>query len=209
MKMKSNISILLVMLASVALAAEQPVSVKFRVAAPGLAPLSATCSGAKPSSVEIPEGSFSEVHSYRGPAASEFVSADRAFPVTFPAATRTLLVLLRAEENAEPSSLVIEEDAASQAQGSITFINVGKRALRVKVGEEAAPVEAGAKATFAFSGRPTAFVQVTEPENETILLSNNWSLSPKGRTVVVLDLQSETPTRFVFHRLNDLNPASK
>ncbi len=209
--MKSKVLILLFLLPAFGLSAEDAVTVKFRAVAPGLAPLAVTCPSAKPSSITIPEGARSALHAYRGSASTEFQdpAGQRVFPVQFPPGKKPLLVVLLAAESANPETLVFEEDLPTEPMGSITMINIGSRPVKATVAGSEQMIEPKAKAIFAGADKPTAFVQITSPDTGEILLSNNWGITPRGRTLVLIEWPEKAPARLVFHRITENEPLKK
>lgn len=211
MTMKFNLSIVFVLVPLVVMAGEETVTVKFRAIAPGLSPLSVECAQAKPSVMEIPEGSRSALHSYRGVPEAKFQDSKgkRVFPVLFPETTKPLLVVLTMLEAGTPISHVVEDDLDSIPPGDLCFLNLGAKPLVVIVGETNLVLEGGQKATIPLNGRPTAFVRVLDPETSETLHSNNWGLSPKTRTLALLEIRGDNPKSLVIHRLTNSEASKK
>lgn len=211
MKMKSKSLFLLFLLPVVAMGAEETVAVKFRAVGPGLAPLVVNCPDANPSRIEIPEGSRSVLHTYRGSPATALQDTvgGRVFPVRFPDSSKLLLAVLLAGESGNLETLVLEDDSEVSPLGSITMVNIGTRAVKTKVGDSDQLLEPKASVVFPGEGKPTAFVQITAPDTGEILLSNNWGISPRSRTLALVEWQEGTPPRLVFHRITENEPPKK
>ncbi len=210
--MKSNIySILLVLIPLAAMAGEETVSAKFRAVAPGLSPLVVTCPKAKPSTITIPEGGRSGLHTYRGDQEAGFEDAQgkRVFPVVFPEADKPLLVVLTMSEAGTPMARVLEDDLDAIPPGDLCFFNLGDKPVEVVVGETSHVIAGGQKANVSLHGRPTAFVRVIDPESGETLHSNNWGLSPKTRTLALLDVRGGSPKKLVLYRLTDSEVSKK
>lgn len=203
--MKYNLSILFVVIPLVVMAGEEKVAVKFRAVAPGLSPLAVECPQIKPASIEIPEGSRSGLHTYRGVPEAKFhdPKGKRDFPVLFPETAKPLLVVLTVSETGTPASHVLEDDLESIPAGDLCFFNLGPKPLEVIVAENSHMIDGGQKVTVPLKGRPTAFVRVVDPETGETLHSNNWGLSPKNRTLALLEVRSANPKSLVIHRLTD------
>lgn len=210
--MKSNLySILLALIPLAATGAEESVSAKFRAVAPGLSPLAVACPGAKPSAIKIPEGGRSGLHTYRGnpEAGLEDAAGKRVFPVVFPESDQPLLVVLMVSEGGTPMARVLEDDLDSIPPGDLCFFNLGDKPVEVIVAETRHLLAGGEKATVSLNGRPTAYVRVLDPESGETLHSNNWGISPRTRTLALLDVRGDSPRKLVLYRLTDSEVSKK
>ncbi len=211
MTMKFNLSILFVVIPLVVMAGEETVTVKFRAVAPGLSPLLVECPHAKPSAIEIPEGGRSGLHTYRGVPEAKLQDSNgsRVFPVVFPETDKSLLVVLTMSEAGTPISHVLEDDLESIPAGDLCFLNLGSMPLEVIVAETSQVLAGGQKVTVPIKGRSTAFVRVIDPATGESLHSNNWGLSPKIRTLALLEIRGDNPKSLVLHRLTDSEASKK
>lgn len=201
--MKFKLLFLILFLPALLLAEEQNVSVEFRAIAPGLAPMAISVEGAnKEHFFEIPEGILSAPQKYQGGRQALFrdISGHRIFPLLFPESHKLLLVVLHTGPEGKPLSIVLENETPARA---LRFVNVTKEPLRIEAMGECAELVHGGHKDFSPEERKTVFIKISRTKNGQVILSNNWALDPKSRTLAILAPDSTLATGLRVHRFND------
>ncbi len=214
MKMKSKLllAILQAFLISSLFAAEDTVSVAFRVIGPGRPPGEYEFAGkGKPVRVAVAPDTRSPVQSYRGPAKITFREISpvaREFVATLASTKDLLLLVLSVTPDGRPEIRVLKDDPVSFPMGSTFFMNSGTVPIGLRFGAQSFDLAPGESRLVQADSSKTNFVQVLRDgsSGKEVLFSNNWAESPGQRTLVFLTGDTSEPPKVKVSRISEAQP---
>lgn len=192
MKMKSSLllTLLLTALITSACAANAPVTAKLRFLSIGDAPKRLTLvSDGVSTELDLVEGTRSPTINYLGPKELELIEVGdpgRTVALELPdKAGEWLIVLL--PNGLTAKTLVLEDAESAFPGGTVQFSNLSGAALALAAGEESATLNHGSATVLALpKDKVAAFVKISAEGGTDTYFSNNWAISLKTRTLVMI-----------------------
>lgn len=214
MKSSLLLTFLLTALITGASAANAPVMATLRFLSIGDAPKRLTLvSDGVSTELDLVKDTRSAIFNYSGPRQLELTEMDdpgRTVPVELPEKPgEWLIVLLPGGLTAK--TLVLDDAESAFPGGTVQFSNLSGGALALEAGEESATLDHRSTTVLALpKNKVAAFVKVSSEGGTDTYFSNNWAVSLKTRTLVlILPPDSEANLRPTILRIVEPLPIKR